>query len=80
MKNFLKNFATVTLVATNVATSLAAKHLVHELDKQKEFNKKLWDMSQYLALKLEENGVELSEFDLIAMRELGFGTTSKEEK
>ena len=72
-----KDIVIIALVASNVVFITSGLIVSTELDKQKEKYKKLWDMSVYIAAKAETDGLVFSEFDLIAMRELGFGVGSQ---
>jgi hypothetical protein len=54
-----------------IIMSLLARHLAKQVIALNEKNEKLWKMGVYLAHLAEENDIPLSEFDLIAFRELG---------
>jgi hypothetical protein len=56
------------LIGTNIVSYLCNASLMRQLVKEKRQYKNLHAFSHYLMAKMEENEVELTEFDLIALR------------
>ena len=57
----------VFLIGTNILTGVAAYSLRAHARKQRELNIQAHNVTGYLVHMLEENGVSISEFDLIAL-------------
>jgi hypothetical protein len=61
------NRTIATLLVTQGIMYVTNLMLIRKLAKQKLQYEKLCEMTGYLANMLEENGIELSEFDVIAL-------------
>ena len=57
----------VTLIGTNILTAVAAYSLRAHARKMRENAEQSHNVTGYLVHMLEENGVTISEFDLIAL-------------
>ena len=66
-----KNVALTLSIGLNLLQAAAANLLVKEHDKTKDMLKKTQDMAVYFMRMLDDRDVELNEFDIIALRELG---------
>lgn len=66
-----KDVLIVTLAASNVVLAAAGTKILRTNIRLNARHRKMWEMSSYLIRMLEDRDVDLSEFDLIAFRELG---------
>lgn len=58
------------LVVNQLAMSIAGRVIVKAYEKEKRKYKRLYEMTGYLLHICEEKGIDLSEFDLIALNDL----------
>jgi hypothetical protein len=64
------------LVISNIALLASVKAVVKNLEKQKHDYKKLHNMMEYMVNIIEENEIELSEFDMVALGYLSGDTNA----
>jgi hypothetical protein len=64
------NQTIAVLVATNVVTYIVGAELIKALAKERRQKKNLYAFTVYLISVIEQNGINLDEFDLIALSNL----------